>query len=106
MDHLWLQFYPYRLVTVANGNNTISVKVTNYLNSPSKFKITLKSSENIVCNEKTKDFTIGANSSTTVPFTIKFVPKDKYVKREVICADITMNDTYLGEYAEMIVDMH
>jgi hypothetical protein len=34
------------------------------------------------------------------------VPKDKYVKREVICADITMNDTYLGEYAEMIVDMH
>jgi len=106
MDHLWIQFYPYRLEAVSNENKVISVWVTNYLNSPSKFKITLKFSENIICDEKTKDFTIGANSSTTVPFTIKFVPKDKYVKREVICADITMNDTYLGEYAEMIVDLY
>ena len=105
MDHLWIHFYPYRAEVKDNEEFTVNVNVTNHLNNTSEFKITLKSSENIICNQRTKTYTISAKSSETIPFTIKVSPKNKNIKREVICADVTMNGKHLGEYAEMVIDV-
>ena len=105
MDPLLVHFYPYRIEVKPDEEFTVDVSVTNYLNKPSEFKITLKSSENIICNQNTKTYTVPAKSSDMIPFTIKVNHKNESIKREIICADVTMNGKYLGEFAEMVIDV-
>jgi len=105
MDPLLVHFYPYRIEVKPDEEFTVDVSVTNHLNKPSEFKITLKSSENIICNQKTKTYTVPAKSSDMIPFTIKVNHKNESIKREIICADVTMNGKYLGEFAEMVIDV-
>ncbi|MFC1563165.1 MBL fold metallo-hydrolase [candidate division KSB1 bacterium] len=104
MDYLWIRFYPYRVEVKPDEEFKINLIVTNHLNHPSEFTITLRYSDNIICNQQTKTYKVPAQSSEMIPFTIKVRPGEN-TKREIICADITMNEKYLGEYAEMIVDM-
>jgi len=104
MDHKWIRFYPYRAVVKPDEEFKANVEVTNHLDFPSEFTVTLKYSENIICSQQTKTYKISAKSTDLIPFAIK-VKSGKNVKREIICADITMNNTYIGEYTEMIVDV-
>ena len=104
MDHLWIKFYPYRVEVKPDEEFNINVNVTNHLNKPSEFTITLKYSENIICSQQTKTYKVPAKSSDMIPFSVKVRP-GKNVKREIICADVTINGKYMGEYTEMVVDV-
>ncbi|MCK4966160.1 MBL fold metallo-hydrolase, partial [bacterium] len=104
MDHLWIRFYPYRIEVNPNEEFDTNVSVTNHLDKHSEFVITLKYSDNIICSQKTKTVKIPPNSTEMIPFVIK-TKTETNRKREIICADITMNGKYLGEYTEMVVDV-
>ena len=105
MDPLWINFYPYRIDVKPGEEFTVNVNITNFLNISSEFKVTLKYSDIITCNQQSKAYKIVANSSEIIPFNLKVNRQNGGIKREVICADITMNGNHLGEFAEMIVDI-
>ncbi|MFC1558641.1 MBL fold metallo-hydrolase [candidate division KSB1 bacterium] len=105
MDYQWCRFYPYKTDLTENEDEVrVEVLIRNHLFKPADVKLVLKHSDNIVCRQPVRTFTIEAKKQAAVPFILK-KGNSGISGRDVITADITVNGHRIGEYTEGLIDL-
>lgn len=103
MDVRWCRFYPYRSFVSSGSTFRVEVIVRNHLFRPARVRVGLKLPGVLTCDQQFQSVVIGGKQEVSIPFEIKKAAGQKG-GREIITADITINDRRMGEYAEAIVD--
>lgn len=103
MDARWCHFYPYRLIVQGEDTVECALKVRNYLCRPARVEVELKLPPGWECIHPRKTFLVPPRKEVSVPFEL-ISPKIEEPRREIVTADITVNQCHLGEYAEALVE--
>jgi hypothetical protein len=103
VDYHWCYFYPYRSIVQDENLFQVQLLIRNHLFKPAQVEVTLKHSPNLICSFPARRFTIEPQKQVAVPFILQKFSLERGV-REIITADITINDHRIGEYFEAIVD--
>ncbi len=102
MDYQWCRFYPYRKRARSGEEFRVEVRIRNHLYRQARITVRLKHSDNILCREPERRFTVEPKTQVAVPFVLKKV--GAFGRREVVTADLTINGHHFGEITEMLVD--
>jgi glyoxylase-like metal-dependent hydrolase (beta-lactamase superfamily II) len=103
MDARWCHFYPYRLVVDGEKAVEFELRIRNYLYIPAEVEVELRLPAGFECSHPQRNVTIPAKKEVAIPFQLLSSTIEK-PGRTIITADITVNDSHIGEYAEAIVE--
>jgi glyoxylase-like metal-dependent hydrolase (beta-lactamase superfamily II) len=103
MDVRWCRFYPYRSFVSPGSTFRVDLIVRNHLFRPARVRVELKLPGMLSCDQPLRNAVLDGKKEASIPFEIRRAAGPQR-GREIITADITLNDRRIGEYAEAIVD--
>jgi len=101
VDYRWCHFYPYQSYPEGSDEFEIELVIRNHLFKQANVEVELKLPPELDCSVPNRSFKIAPKTQVAVPFRLRRLRDSE--ERQVVTADLTINNHRFGERAEALV---